>query len=118
MLILDTNAVIYLQNGQLAEPLADEHYGISIITEIELLSFPGLSDKDEKLLRKFFQEIAVLPLDEDVKQHTVSLRRRCRMKMPDAIICATAIAHDAVLLTNDKQLLNIAELRSMPLQLI
>ena len=117
MLILDTNAVIYLQKGQLAEPLADEQYGISIITEIELLSFPGLSDQDEKTLKSFFQEIAVLPLDEGVKQHAVTLRKRCRVKIPDAIICATAIAHDAVLLTNDRQLLNIAELRSMPLQL-
>lgn len=117
MLILDTNAVIYLQNGQLAAPLAEERYGISVITEIELLSFPELSQKDEELLKRFFREIAVLPLDEDVKRNTVALRKRCRMKIPDAIICATAISHDAVLLTNDRQLLNIAEVRSMPLRL-
>lgn len=117
MLILDTNAVIYLQKGQLAEPLTEERYGISIITEIELLSFPGLLEKDEKLLKSFFREIAVLPLDEDVKRHTVALRKKCRMKIPDAIICATAIAHNAVLLTNDRQLLNITELRSIPLRL-
>jgi predicted nucleic acid-binding protein len=39
------------------------------------------------------------------------------MKIPDAIICATAIAHNALLLTNDRQLLNIAEVQSIPLLL-
>ena len=43
MLLLDTNIVIYLHNGQLVESLAEESCCISVITEIELLSFAGLS---------------------------------------------------------------------------
>ena len=42
--ILDTNAVIYLQKGWLAEPLPPGEYLISVITEIELLSFASLDD--------------------------------------------------------------------------
>ena len=117
MLLLDTNAVIYLQSGRLAAPLEPGEYGISVITEIELLSFPGLSQNDEELLKMFFRGVAILPLDESVKQKAVALRRKHRMKIPDAIICATAIARNALLLTNDRQLLNIAEVQSMPLLL-
>ena len=53
VIILDTNTVIYLQNGQLIEPLEPEEYGISIITEIELLSFSELLKEQETWLKNF-----------------------------------------------------------------
>ncbi len=117
MVILDTNAVIYLFNNQLATPLAEEEYGISVITEIELLSFPRLSRSHEDLLRRFFLDIRILPLDEQIKDETIALKRTRKLKTPDAIICATALAKKATLLTNDKQLLHIAGLKVQPLQL-
>lgn len=43
--VLDTNAVIYLQKGLLAEILPEGEYAISVITGMELLSFPGLTDR-------------------------------------------------------------------------
>ena len=46
--VLDTNAVIYLQKGMLAEPLPRGHYFISVITEMELLSFHGLSKEQRE----------------------------------------------------------------------
>ena len=64
----------------------------------------------ERLLSDFFREILVLPLDEDVKKKTIALKRKYKLKIPDAIICATAISNDATLLTNDRQLFNIEEL--------
>ena len=118
MVILDTNAVIYLLNNQLARPLTEDEYGISIITEIELLSFPGLSQQHETLLRNFFRDIRILPLNEDVKNETIALKRTRKLKTPDAIICATALVNHASLLTNDKQLLRIAGLNAKPLQLL
>lgn len=118
MVILDTNAVIYLLNNQLASLLTEDEYSISVITEIELLSFPRLSDKQEKILKKFFSDILIHPLDEYVKNETIALKRTRKLKTPDAIICATALVNNATLLTNDKQLLNISGLHSMPLQLL
>ncbi len=118
MIILDTNAVIYLLNNRLATPLGEDEYSISIITEIELLSFQKLSDKDEAILKKLFSEIHVHPLDENVKNETIALKKIRKLKTPDAIICATALVNQAILLTNDKQLLNITGLNSRPLQLL
>ena len=46
--LLDTNAIIYLIGGRLATPLPAGHYSFSVISEIELLSFSGLSAEDEQ----------------------------------------------------------------------
>ena len=117
MVILDTNTVIYLLNNQLATPLAEDEYGISVITEIELLSFPDLSRSHEDLLRKFFRDILIHPLNEQVKDETIALKKTRKLKTPDAIICATALVTKATLLTNDRQLLHITGLDARPLQL-
>ena len=51
-------------------------------------------------------------IEQDVKEEAIRLRRKSRLKLPDAIIAATAICHHAVLVTNDKELQNVPDLRS------
>lgn len=48
--LLDTNAVIYLQKGLIAEEIPDVEASISVITRIELLSFPDLTKSQSKIL--------------------------------------------------------------------
>lgn len=45
--LLDTNALIYLQDGKLAETLHVGQYAYSIISEIELLSWPEIQHQEE-----------------------------------------------------------------------
>ena len=49
-------------------------------------------------------------MNTDIKQETINLRKRYRMKLPDAIICATAFVNEASLLTFDDSLSKIKEL--------
>ncbi|MCI5139766.1 MAG: PIN domain-containing protein [Candidatus Electrothrix sp. AR1] len=77
-----------------------------------------LFDKHENLLRNLFRDILIHPLDENVKNETIALKKTRILKPPDAIICATARVNKATLLTNDKQLLHIAGLDARPLQLL
>jgi len=51
--LLDTNTIIYLINNRLAMALPSGRYGVSIITEIELLSFPELHIDEEQRIRAF-----------------------------------------------------------------
>jgi predicted nucleic acid-binding protein len=51
--------------------------------------------------------VVVSPLDEKVENLAVEIRRHIKLKLPDCIIAATAIALDAVLLSNDTGLLKI-----------
>lgn len=47
LILLDTNVVLYLLGGRLSNPLPSAQYFVSIITEIELLSYPSLSLDEE-----------------------------------------------------------------------
>jgi predicted nucleic acid-binding protein len=108
---LDTNIILdYLKGDQsiidfLAEHSKAELY-VSVITRIELLSFHDITPKEEKHIRDIISRINVLPITEDIEEYAVNFRRITRKKLPDAIIAASAISVDAVLLTQDKELAN------------
>ncbi len=52
-----------------------------------------------------------------MKDATIELRRKHKLRVPDAIVVATAQILDAVLYTNDSRLLASAEITSVPLRL-
>lgn len=115
--LLDTNAIIYLVNGRLAFPLPEGQYSISIITEIELLSFSGLSEPEEQRIRDLLLVLDRVQLSDSVRDQTIQLRRKNRLKLPDAIIAASAMTQQAILLTNDQSFASIDGLNCEPLQL-
>jgi len=113
-LVLDTNALIFLttEGNIISSGLQDEinmsDLFISAITEIELFAKPGLLPEEEKNLRLFLSDrIFVIDLTDSVKRETIMLRRTTRLKLPDCIIAASAIALNAVLLTADTDLLRL-----------
>jgi len=116
--LLDTNAVIYLVNGSLAVPLPEGHYSVSIITEIELLSFSGLSAIEEQKIRDLLLLLDRVQLTDAVRDKAIVLRRKNKLKLPDAIIAASAVIRDAILLTNDQAFATIDGLASESLQLL
>ncbi len=65
----------------------------------------------------FFADVTIVDLSKHIKQATISLRRQHRLKLPDAIIVATAHFLNAELLTNDSKLLNIPEISVSALHL-
>ena len=115
--ILDTNVVIYLQKGWLAKPLPPGEYLISVITEIELLSFASLDEAQRSALQRLIDALEVVGVDEAVKRCAIALRRDHRLKLPDALIAAAALTRGAVLLTNDSRLANLPGLQSQTLKL-
>ena len=115
--LLDTNAVIYLVNGRLAFPLPDGQYRVSIVTEIELLSFSDLSAAEEQKIRDLLLLLDRVHLTDAVRDEAIRLRRKNRLKLPDAIIAASALICDAVLLTNDQAFSSIDGLTTESLQL-
>lgn len=102
--LLDTNAVIYLPGGRLRHALPQGDFGVSAITEIRLLSWSALLPNDERIVRGFLDEVVRYPLADAIRDRTISLRRAFRLKLPDALIAATALEADAIPLTNDQQL--------------
>ena len=105
--ILDTNIVICLQKGLLAEPLPRGTFAISVISEIELRGFAGLTSPQQDWLARFLATITIVDIDSIIKEETIRLRQTTRLKLPDALIVATAMTRNAVLLTNDEQLFGV-----------
>jgi predicted nucleic acid-binding protein len=113
--LLDTNVVIGLLSGDavctslIQSANCDlSNMAVSQITRMELLGFAGLASAEEQTLQNLLTAVHVILLDEAIEAHTIALRRKYKIKLPDAIIAATAASHSLVLLSMDKALNNIA----------
>lgn len=110
--VLDTNAVVALLNGnrELAARLeAAAYVGISVVTYLEFLAFEGLTREDLKNFKQFCSRVEIVPLvhNDELADNALSLRTRHRLKLPDAIIGATALCRKAILITNDSHFSDI-----------
>ncbi len=111
--LLDTNAVVALLQGnsQLLQILQNTDWiGISVISQIEFLAFSGLSELDHQLFQEFIQRVEVVGLlakDTLLINNIIKIRQQYRLKLPDAVITATAIQNTASLVTADQELIKI-----------
>ncbi|MBC7773155.1 MAG: type II toxin-antitoxin system VapC family toxin [Pyrinomonadaceae bacterium] len=115
--VLDTNIVLYLLAGRLAAPLLPGTYAVSIITEMELFSHPDLTEMDEAAIRAFLPAVRLIELTPAIRAIAVRLRRQHRLKLPDAIIAATASEAGTELITNDLKLASVPGIRTRSLPL-
>lgn len=102
-LLLDTNIILYLLSGDetIAELLDKKKVYISVITEMELLSFSEISKEEEQVIKDFIKECKVVLINSEIKNEAVFLRRKYKTKLPDAIIIATALYLNLPLVTAD-----------------
>ena len=91
--------------------IIDQTPVISVITEIEALSWISTDKEKEKIVREFISDSKVLNLNPDIVTQCVKIRRSRKIKTPDAIIAATAIFYDLILITNDKDFEGIQNLK-------
>jgi predicted nucleic acid-binding protein len=114
--VLDTNIILYFLGGRLVDSFPAGAYAISVISELELLAYPGLVSSEEQRIRDFLADVPITDLTQSVKHHAVNLRKRFGMKLPDAIVAATALALEATLLTNDQRLLALSDVPTQTLR--
>jgi predicted nucleic acid-binding protein len=100
--LLDTNVFINAIGRQLHLPSA--HYAYSVITELELLTFPGLPQEEEQTIKAILGQLNRVELGHQVKEETIKIRRSTQMKLPDSIISASALVASATLVTDDIKL--------------
>jgi predicted nucleic acid-binding protein len=107
--IFDTNVLIYLSNYTLSpQNLFLQQAKISVITKIEALGFAFKNADEHKLLVDLCKELPAIALTDEIAELTIVLRTANKIKLPDAIIYATALAQNLPLLTN-----NIADFKSL-----
>ena len=117
--LLDTNALVALLRGNqelLALTQSAEWLGVSVINILEFSGFPDLSAQDRDLLSQFVSRVTVVDLvyDNSALMTCIStLRQSKALKLPDAIVMASATFHQATVLTNDARLLRLSSTDSM-----
>ena len=106
--MFDTNAVIYFLGGD--ERLSAFKYStiyISEFTEIELRGRFGITLNELEQISKILEDFIILPFNNEIKERAISIRHENKLKLPDALILATAMWIDLPFLTADKHFKNI-----------
>jgi predicted nucleic acid-binding protein len=99
------NAMIFISE------VIDNIPNISVITEIEALSWINPNKSKEKIIKEFISDANVIFIDSKIVSECVKIRRSKKIKTPDAIIAATAITNQFTLITTDNDFKGIAKLK-------
>lgn len=112
--LLDTNFILGILKSDpdvLAQISSRQlHLGecaYSAIARMELLGFHGITREEASLIQQKLDRLAYLPLTANIEDVVIDLRQTRRIKLPDAIIAATALCAGTELLTLDQQLLSV-----------
>lgn len=110
--LLDTNTVLYILGGDeaLAQLLHNEQLHISIITEMELLSYKNITVRERQQIKNFLADFVIVNINEAIKEQAIEIKKRSHLKLPDSIIAATAIELDIPLVTSDRQFKTLTDL--------
>ena len=105
--LIDTNILIYHTNGSevaldFLTKLTDESsLNISILTKIEFLGWDKHTPEGFEKCKKLIECANVYPLDEEVANKAIELKRKVNIKLADAVIGATALVNDLKLATRN-----------------
>ena len=103
--MFDTNALINYFNGHSSlQQISNAQVSLSIISIIEFLSCPKITQAEENLLFGFLKKVIVVNLDLDnlaLIRQIALLRKQYRIKLPDAIIAAIALITNSALITSN-----------------
>jgi predicted nucleic acid-binding protein len=112
-IVCDTNPLIYLLDGNkdVATFLDGKQIYMSVISELELFGKQHLSKVDAVLIEALVGSCFVVDINREIVQLYKGLKQEYPIKLPDALIAATAIYLDMPLLTFDRGFKNIPELQ-------
>jgi predicted nucleic acid-binding protein len=119
LILVDTNIVIYAIKGlKQVEPYLEEYdFSISEITIIELLGVKEIDDFTLSIRKRFVNSCSIFPFNSIIRENVIRLKQQYALKIPDAIIAASALHYDIPFLTADKEFKKIKELESIILEL-
>jgi predicted nucleic acid-binding protein len=117
--LLDTNVIINFLEASLPENamsemkiIVDNRPQISVITKMETLGFNFLSAFEQESMETFINYSEIQNINNEIVNKTIELRKQKKISLPDAIIAATAIVNNLILITrNVKDFSHIEEIK-------
>jgi predicted nucleic acid-binding protein len=108
MYLVDTNILIYHFDNSIPAASKEkihlifrEHFNVSVITRMEFLGFRGHTNDSFVKAERFLSHATVIGLEEAIVTKVIELRRSSTIKLPDAVIAATALIYALTLVTRN-----------------
>lgn len=105
--LIDTNILIYHTKGSeksigfISRIIIQKSFNISIITKIEFLGWNKHTSNSFEKCKRLIEFSNVYPVDEDIANKAIELKRKTNIRLADAVIAATAIMHNLKLATRN-----------------
>ncbi|MCP5052707.1 MAG: type II toxin-antitoxin system VapC family toxin [bacterium] len=102
--LVDSNIIIYLSKGLLKiEDILEgyDDFYISIITYMEVLGFQFSDEKEVGIIKKLLNYFKMVNINTEIAENVISFKQKKKIKLPDAIILATAAFMQCDLLTRN-----------------
>jgi predicted nucleic acid-binding protein len=103
--LIDTNVIIDNFGNKLTDKGKKLLYSIDVIvsavTKIEVLGWMNATEKQLQPLYAFMEMATVLPISEAVIEKTIEIRQSKRIALGDALISATAIVHNLIIISRN-----------------
>ena len=102
-LLVDTNFLIYLLNGRsFVKPYLGNNYFISERTEKELLGVKDIPSSSLNVRLELINNCFLVTFNSDIKEIAVMIKQKYTIKLPDAIVAASAMYMSLPLVTADR----------------
>ena len=113
--LFDSNILIYLSKKELQFKNFDkfDKLFISVISYMEVLGFKFRSNEEENFVKELTDLFEVQFIDQNIADKVIEIRKQNRIKLPDAIIDATAAADNLCLVTK-----NIEDFKNIDISLL
>jgi predicted nucleic acid-binding protein len=110
--LLDTNIMLYILQGNPCVQHFAQHdmLAVSCITEMELLGRFQISEEERRIISRMLSQCFIIDINYYIKQLAINIRQNTHVKLPDALIAATALQQNLTLVTADKGFSKIADL--------
>lgn len=101
--LFDSNIIVYLSKREIPLSIVDQfdEIFISVITYVEILGYVFDDPKEELFIKELLSVFKTIYIDQYIADIAVKIRKKKRIKLPDAIIAATAISEGLNLVTRN-----------------
>jgi len=107
--LIDTNILIYHTKGSqavssfMSDVVGQRAFNISILTKIEFLGWEKHTREGFEKCEQLVKLANIYPVDEDIAEQAIGLRRRVKIKLADAVIAAAALLNNLKLATRNME---------------